>query len=154
MDSARDRLHILQSVGPSASHVRIVVTYDGCYQMRSGKAGGGFSRYCFTSAKAVDTAQDISYGIGCNSCHICILYENKLKSNSTSAADYDTFIEKHQKTCQANYYHLSSVQLEIEHVFLFKNLLIIRVTRILLGLLRYLRWYARRLHRWFWYRLL
>lgn len=131
MDSLRDRLHILQSVDPSASHVRrIVASYDGCYQMRSGKAGGGFSRYCFASAIAVDTAQVISYGIGCNSCHICTLYENKLKSNSTSAADYDTFIEKHQKTCQANYSHLSSVQLEIEHVFLFKNLLVIRVTRI------------------------
>ena len=116
MDSARDRLRILQSVDPSASHVRIVASYDGCYQMRSGKAGGGFSCYCFASAIAVDTAQVISYGIGCNSCHICTLYENKLKSNSTSGADYDTFIEKHQKTCQENYSHLSSVQLEIEHV--------------------------------------
>ena len=101
--------------------------------MRRGKAGGGFSRYCFESAIAVDTAQVISYGIGCNSCHICTLYENKLKSNSTSAADYNTFIEKHQKTCQANYSHLYSVQLEIEHVFLFKNLQVIRVTRIVFG---------------------
>ena len=31
----------------------VTVSYDGTYQKRGGKSGGGFSRYCFASAISV-----------------------------------------------------------------------------------------------------
>ena len=59
--------------------VHAVLSYDGAYQVRSGKSGGGFSPYCFESAIFIDMGKVVAYEVGCNSCRECTLYGNKLR---------------------------------------------------------------------------
>ena len=56
-----------------------VLSYDGAYQVRSGKSGGGFSPYCFETAISIDMGKVVAYEVGCNSCRECTLYGNKLR---------------------------------------------------------------------------
>lgn len=52
-------------------NVEVVASYDVAYQQRSGKSGGGFSRYCFSSCISIETGKVLSYGVACNSCSNC-----------------------------------------------------------------------------------
>ena len=111
-NNARDNLRTLMKIDPSQSHFQTIASYDGSYQQRGGKAGGGHSRYCFAAAISTETNQVISYGIACNSCPLCTESQNKLRHGEMTQSEFDIWNEKHKATCPAECAHLSSVQLE------------------------------------------
>ena len=61
MITAKHQLTAIIGTNPETYCVHAIASYDGAYQMRSGKSGGGFSRYCFASAISVDTSKVLSY---------------------------------------------------------------------------------------------
>ena len=63
MDKERDELRAVRQLDPSTKYVTAVWTFDGAYQQRSGKSGGGFSRYCFAAAIIAETGKVVSYGV-------------------------------------------------------------------------------------------
>ena len=46
MHNSVRELRMIQNVRDNEEYLKTIVSYDGAYQQRSGKAGGGFSRYC------------------------------------------------------------------------------------------------------------
>ena len=66
----------------NSEYLRTMVSYDGAYQQRSGKSGGGFSRYCFAAAISVQTGTVLSYDVACNSCKICSENANQYRCES------------------------------------------------------------------------
>ena len=50
IDNARDEIRLLQGSPLDDPFVLAVISFDGGYQIRTGKSGGGFSRYCFAAA--------------------------------------------------------------------------------------------------------
>ena len=71
----RDQLRTLQNTVPSSKYVATVGSSDGAYQQRSGKSGGGFSRYCFAAAVIAETGKVVAYNVACNSCNICSILQ-------------------------------------------------------------------------------
>ena len=63
MDMAVDQLRAIHLVAPTCKYVEVIGTFDGAYQQRSGKSGGGFSRYCFAAAISSETGKVLSYGV-------------------------------------------------------------------------------------------
>ena len=112
MNNAKLELEGLFGVNSSSKCVHCVASYDGAYQMRPTKGGGGFSRYCFASAISVDTGRVLSYDVACNSCEECSEYENKLRNKLISEKEYRDLKENHDVICQATYSDLASIQLE------------------------------------------
>ena len=47
--------------------VHIIGSYDGAYQKRPSRMGGGFSRYCFASLIEMQTGKVVAYDVACNS---------------------------------------------------------------------------------------
>ena len=80
--------------------------------MRSGKSGGDFSRYYFSSAISVDFGKVLSYDVACNSCPGCNEFELKLNKKQVSESDYRVWVENHKSICPAQYSEFASVQLE------------------------------------------
>ena len=109
---ARDQLRALQNVDTNCSHVTTVGTFDGAYQQRSGKSGGGFSRYCFAAAIIAQTGKVISYGLACNSCAVCNRISNRLLSKVITEEECEQQMLIHKPNCPAEYKGLSSVHLE------------------------------------------
>ena len=93
-------------------YVHAIASYDGSYQQRSGKSGGGFSRYCFAAAISANTGKVLSYGIASNSCKLCNEYENLLMTGQITKKDLSTWNASHSKVCTAKYQDYASVQLE------------------------------------------
>ena len=112
MERARDSLKTLLDIDSSVTQFKAIASYDGSYQQRGGKAGGGHSRYCFAAAISTDNKRVLSYGIACNSCSLCTEYGNRLRDGKILSSDYKVWLEKHKLTCPAEFSHLSSVQLE------------------------------------------
>ena len=112
MDCARDEIRLLQNTPLDEQYVRTVISFDGAYQMRTGKSGGGFSRYCFAAAISVSTAKVITYGIASNSCKLCVEYQSRKRTGAISSDDYDALALKHEPVCTAKYSDYASVQLE------------------------------------------
>ena len=112
MITAKDQLIALLGTNPETNCVHAIASYDGAYQMRSGKYGGGFSRYCFASAISVDTSKVLSYEVACNSCRTCTEYNNKLRKELITLEEYDIWKKSHKTTCPALYSDLASVHLE------------------------------------------
>ena len=112
MDLARDEMRLFLNTDPSTQYVSTVGSYDGAYQQRSGKSGGGFSRYCFAAAVIADTGKVVAYDVACNSCNICSMLANKLQRTQISKEDHESRIEEHRKVCPAEYSDLASVHLE------------------------------------------
>ena len=112
MDQARDELRAYHETALSEPYVKTIVSFDGAYQMRSGKSGGGFSRYCFGAAISVHTAKVVSYGIACNSCKQCNEHRNMRRNGSISEEEYHIWEAIHKPRCTANYSEYASVQLE------------------------------------------
>ena len=94
------------------NYVHAIASYDGSYQQRSGKSGGGFSRYCFAAAISTNNGQVLSYGIAPNSCKLCNEYENLLITGQITKKDLSAWNASHSKVCTATYRDYSSVQLE------------------------------------------
>ena len=85
MDRARIELESIQKLVSSNNRIHCVASYDGAYQLRSGKSGGGFSWYCFSSAISVDSGKVLSYDVACNSCPVCNEFELKLNKRLVKA---------------------------------------------------------------------
>ena len=112
MDRARIELASIYKLVSSNNHIHCVASYDGAYQLRSGKSGGGFSRYCFSSAISVDSGKVLSYDVACNSCPGCNEFQLKLNKKQISESDYRVWVENHKSICPAQYSEFASVQLE------------------------------------------
>ena len=93
MNNARDALRTHLKIDLSDSQFRALASYDGSYQQRGGKAGGGHSRYCFAAAISTDAKQVSSYGIACNSCSLCTEYKNKLRDGKISSAEHEGWLQ-------------------------------------------------------------
>ena len=112
MDRARIELESICKLVSSNNHIHCVASYDGAYQLRSGKSGGGFSRYCLSSAISVDSGKVLSYDVACNSCPGCNEFELKLNKNQISESDYRIWVENDNSICPAQFSEFASVQLE------------------------------------------
>ena len=112
MDRARMELESIYQLVSSNNRVHCVASYDGAYQLRSGKSGGGFSRYCFSSAISIDSGKVLSYEVACNSCPRCNEFELKLNKKQISEIDYRVWVENHKSICPAQYSEFASVQLK------------------------------------------
>ena len=112
MLNARDQIRSIMNIDATCEFVSTVGTFDGAYQQRSGKSGGGFSRYCFAAAIIAQTGKVISYYIGCNSCAMCTRINNRYLCQSITQEEFDIQKELHKPVCPAEYSDLSSVHLE------------------------------------------
>ena len=81
MDNARLELEHILGLNVSTGLVHAVGSFDGAYQQRSGKAGGGFSRYCFASVISSQTSKVLAYEVACNNCSICNQHSEALKQS-------------------------------------------------------------------------
>ena len=59
--------------------LNVPVSYDGAYQKRTGKGGGGFARYCFASAISIETGKVLSFEVACNGCRYCVEKQQALR---------------------------------------------------------------------------
>ena len=112
MNIAVNQLRAIHNVVAGCQYVEVVGTFDGAYQQRSGKAGGGFSRYCFAAAIAAQTGKVLSYGVACNSCALCNSLGSKLRESVISDEEFEERMAVHKPLCSAEYADFSSVQLE------------------------------------------
>lgn len=51
------------------------------YYKRSRKAGGGSSRYCYSSCISVEMGKVLSYKVSCKNCSNCSKYKNLLSED-------------------------------------------------------------------------
>ena len=100
MDRARIELESIHKLVSSNNRIHCITSYDGAYQLRSGKSGGGFSRYCFFSAISVDSGKVLSYDVVCNSCPGCNEFELRLNKKQISESNYRVLMENHKSICQ------------------------------------------------------
>ena len=103
MDRAKMELESIYKLVSLNNRVHCVASYDGAYQLRSGKSGGGFSRYCFSSAISVNSGKVLSYDVACNSCPGCNEFELKLNKKQISESDYRIWVENHKSICPSQY---------------------------------------------------
>ena len=96
----------------SSYHLKILASYDGAYQQRSGKSGGGFSRYCFAAAISVQSGKVLAYYIACNSCKICSELGNLYRDEVITIEEFETRKLTHAPNCPAKFSSYASVQLE------------------------------------------
>ena len=68
--------------------LNVPVSYDGAYQKRTGKGGGGFARYCFASAISIETGQVLSFEVACNGCRYCVEKQQALREKRITVEDY------------------------------------------------------------------
>ena len=109
MVRAKMELESIYKLVFSNNNIHYVASYDGAYQLRSGKSGGGFSRYCFSSAISVDSGKALSYDVASNSCPGCNEFELKLNKKQISESNYRVWVENHKSICPAQYTEFASV---------------------------------------------
>ena len=109
---AKIGLETIFGTNPLTNCVHAEVSYDGAYQIRSKKGGGGYSPYCFAAAISVETGKVISYDVACNSCRKCNLYASKLRDQEITEEGHHNWFLEHQSTCPAKYSEYASVHLE------------------------------------------
>ena len=112
MLKAKNGLETILGINPLTKCVHAVVSYDGAYQIRSKKGGGGYSPYCFASAISVDTGKVVAYDVACNSCRTCNKNARKLRENEMSEEEHHNWYLKHQSSCPAKYSEYASIHLE------------------------------------------
>ena len=111
MVESRDILSVTLGIDEDGL-IHEIGTYDGCYQKRSSKAGGGFSRYCFACIISSTTGRILAYDVACNSCSQCTAIDHLFESGAITRSEYDLRFSKHLSICQAEYRDFSSVSLE------------------------------------------
>ena len=94
--------------------IHSIASFDGAYQKRSTKSGGGYSRYCFGSVISMFNGKVLAYDVACNSCSACTRIENLLDDGIITEDEYLTNIGDHKANCPAIYTAFSSVSLESE----------------------------------------
>ena len=114
MDKAREQVEEMLGLNETTHMIHAVGSFDGAYQQRSGKAGGGFSRYCFALVISSDTSQVLGYEVACNSCSVCTQHSNELCTGKISQAKYDEWQISHKEHCPTAYSDVSFVCLESE----------------------------------------
>ena len=112
MMQAKIGLESILGINPLTNSVHAVVSYDGAYQIRSKKGGGGYSPYCFAAAISVDTAKVVAYDVACNTCRQCNMYASKLRDNEITEKEHHNWHIEHKITCPAKYSEYASVHLE------------------------------------------
>ena len=112
MMRAKIELENIFGTNPLTNSVHAVVSYDGAYQIRSKKCGGGYSPYCFAAAISVETAKVVSYDVACNSCRQCNMYASKLRNQEITEEQHHEWFLEHQSKCPAKYSEYASVHLE------------------------------------------
>ena len=112
MDNATKELSLMHSTDQTEDLLKTIVSFDGSYQQRPGKSGGGFSRYCFGAAISVETAKVLSYDVACNSCSHCTRHENLFRSKAITEVQIQEWKLTHEPNCSAKYSDYASVQLE------------------------------------------
>ena len=112
MMEAKIGLESILGINPLTNCVHAVVSYDGAYQIRSKKGGGGYSPYCFASAISVDTGKVVAYDVACNNCRVCNMYASKLRENEMTEEEHHNWYLEHQSNCPAKYSEYASVHLE------------------------------------------
>ena len=60
-----------------------IASFDGAYQKRSTKGGGGYSRYCIGSVISMTLGKILAYEVACNSCRECTRLANMVENNTT-----------------------------------------------------------------------
>ena len=91
-----------------------IASFDGAYQKRSTKGGGGYSRYCFGSVVSMSLGKILEYEVACNSCRECTRIENMFEGDRIDREEYDILVDSHQSICPAKYSEFASVCLESE----------------------------------------
>ena len=91
-----------------------IASFDGAYQKRSNKGGGGYSRYCFASVISMTLGKVVAFDVACNSCRECTLLANMLGDQGLEMEEYDKLVVSHQPQCPAKFSTYSSVCLESE----------------------------------------
>ena len=114
MDKASVDLERILGLNQSTGLVHAVGSFDGAYQQRSGRAGGGFSRYCFASVISCQTSKVLAYEVACNNCSICNQHSDALSTGRISQEAYEAWHINHKEHCPASYSDVSSVRLESE----------------------------------------
>ena len=94
--------------------VHATVSYDGGYQKRGCKFGGGFARYGFVAAIDIVSGKVVSFDVACNSCPKCSELRHLFRKKELTSENYNLALEKHHKNCPANYRDFTSVSLESE----------------------------------------
>ena len=56
-----------------------IASFDGAYQKRSTKGGGGYSRYCSGSVISMAMGKILAYEVACNSCRECTRIANMIE---------------------------------------------------------------------------
>ena len=111
MDNARLELEHILFLNVSTGLVHAVGSFDGAYQKRSEKAGGGISRYCFASVISSQTSKVLAYEVACNNCSICNQHSDALSTGRISQLAYEAWLINHKEHCPASYSDFSSVRL-------------------------------------------
>ena len=91
-----------------------IASFDGAYQKRSSKGGGGYSRYCFGSVISMTIGKILEYDVACNNCRECTRIANMLEDQYMEKEEYDKLVDSHMPQCPAKYRDYSSVCLESE----------------------------------------
>ena len=112
MMKAKIGLEAIFGINPLTNCVHGVVSFDGAYQIRSKKGGGGYSPYCFAAAISVDTGMVVAYDVACNNCRQCNMYSSKFRENEITEDEHHNWYIEHESTCPAKYSEYASVHLE------------------------------------------
>ena len=91
-----------------------IASFDGAYQKRSTKGGGGYSRYSFGSVISMTLGKILAYEVACNSCRECTRLANMVENNTIDKEEYDILVESHKSICPPKYAEFASVCLESE----------------------------------------
>ena len=95
-------------------NVHDIASFDGDYQKRSTKSGGGYSRYCFGSVISMSNGKVLAYDVACNNCSRCTFFENQFLDKEVTEEIYVKNLQDHEEQCPAKYAAFSSVSLESE----------------------------------------
>ena len=79
-----------------------MASFDGAYQKRSTKGGGGYSRYCFWSVISMAMGKILAYEVACNSCRECTRIANMIEDNRIGKEEYDILVDSHKSICPAS----------------------------------------------------
>ena len=112
MRKAKISLETIFGINPLTNCVHGVVSFEGAYQIRLKKGGGGYSPYCFAAAISVDNGMVLAYDVACNNCRQCNMYSSKFRENEITEEEHHNWYIAHQSTCPAKYSGHASVHLE------------------------------------------
>ena len=83
--------------------LKTTVSYDGAYQQRPTKFGGGYAHYCFAAVISVETGKVLKYDIACNSCRLCVEKQQALRDKRISPEMFNLWLGEHRESCQAEW---------------------------------------------------